>query len=383
MPRYFGYRRRLYGRRRYGRRYRRFYSPYRSWRRFGKTSPGSGVNVTVPQDFVIPLRFIGATAAERKTSRATLVSPMYNVTADNADIPNFGKTGLWQNAMFSTYCRLYDEMKINSVSYTCIVEEPIGGGNTFPVVEIVTAFDKKITTAEVAAVWPNFDRVSGFSSCRKYTAINNSIARFNRSCWATDLQERTSFFDVDPTTWDQVQGGDAAENVTGCQAWYAAGQNVMFFAPGMWVVGRTNGNFAANQTMYVRVQGRVNVTFRNPKLGPVAGVRGGDVRSVESEIAGKSVGGIGELESAFRKLQVSGDLGVDDDVLKKWKEKRLARKRKAMKIRAVLKAMGEEKDDDTLIDPEEEVLPDVDDDLLMDDDDPTQSIKELENKSSS
>ena len=42
-----------------------------------------------------------------------------------------------------------------------------------------------------------------FSSATVVSAINNSVAKTSRSCWSSDIQERTSFHDSTVTTTAQ------------------------------------------------------------------------------------------------------------------------------------------------------------------------------------
>lgn len=386
MPRFYNYRRGY--RRGYGRRYRRWYN--RSWSRFGSSRIANRSSRSQ-----ISLKFecndyrIMAIAANATEPTFTLnVTPFMNIFP--VSNKHLCMCNLIENDVYRRYVEMYDEVKIRGCVVKVTINSAVGSG-ALPSLTVNSCFDRKgcyedIRTAE--AVMSN-SSIKNSSAYMSKTFLNNSVCVFRRSCFASDLMEKIMFHDctIDPANVNRTVNGDTVASRAD-MTWMSSQYSTPFFCPNFWLgierpkeVNGADVNVALSVMWYV--------TFRNPKYGVAAAAKGGsgsevDVEPVERSKAGKSVSDVGELEDAFKKLRVSGVLGDDDDVLKKWKEKRLARKRKAMKVRALLKAMDEEKDDDTLIDPEEEVLPDDDDLLDMDDDDvPTQPIRELENKSSS
>ena len=59
---------------------------------------------------------------------------------------------------------------------------------------IVSTYDRMGTEAE-ALVGLTFDKLMNSSNVVIRNAVNNSVAKTARSCWASDIQERTVFHD--------------------------------------------------------------------------------------------------------------------------------------------------------------------------------------------
>ena len=378
MP-FYRNRRRWYGRRRFG--YRRW--PYSSWRRRGASLYRSQTSGARRFGIVIPVEQSLTIPCTGGTSYRCAITPFYSTDSADTQQKAWLKIGnLVTNTLFTTYCGLYDEVKINGFTVKFSITGTTRGATCG---KLYTCIDRHGAPDDFDDNNITLAKIQGGAEHQTFSFTSTDRATCVRYFNARDLMEKVTFVDSSIKVIPVGATSTAfAHNVTCVQDWYVNGRGgfvpMLFF-----VLDGLNGT--ANSACGVDITVKWNVTFRNPKFTPAAAAKG-DEKSVEVEpvrsVGAGKIDGVSDVEDAFKKLRLSGVLGDDDDVvLKKWKEKRMARKKKGMKIRALLKAMDEEKDDDTLIDPEEEVLPD--DDLLMEDDDdvPTQPIKELENKSSS
>jgi len=292
---------------------------------------------------------------------------------------------IMDNPLFQMYVRLYDEMKLNGVVYKFRVN---GVPGNVTAGSIYTAIDRHATARDLSIAKSYDEVVNGVEHQRfDYTSTDRAI--FTRSFWSRDLMEKAQFVDSTCHSTADYPSAGITSNVV--EDWYNMGRGG--FIPLLYLCAHSAGFASAGPTMTISCTVNYYLTFRNPKFKTAVD------RSVRSEAepvatkavdsrAGKFAQEMREpLDPKYAKMLESLELSAEDEaMLNKYQIARLARKKarleKVKKLRALEKEL--EKDDDTLIDPEEEVLPDVDDDLLMDDDDaPTQPIKELENKSSS
>lgn len=382
------YRRRFYGRRRwYGGRYNRRWR--RGWyRRSGVNRAQS--NATRRFKLVVPATTTVDLSVPQGGNEDSNVRSIFGLcnTAIGGEVR--GLCSLLCPSVIA-YCRLYDEVKIDwvSVNINCLDPFQDRAEACTLGVSIDRRFSHTEYTDQTAApnnLYPNVTNVFNSSSCQQLCLNTSSKRSMHVFCGAQDLIERVQFFDCDK---------DA--NNTYFRAWVDAGSNPNFFCPAIFMAARAGRPTAADAglTFHFRVDVKWGLTFRNPKYVPAGGAARGveDVEPVRSEGAGKDIDNFDELVDGLskyiRERPEPGDGEIDAIVERMEARKkakldalRLARKKARLeKIKKLRKEL--EKDDDTLIDPEEEVLPD--DDLLdMDDDDaPTQPIRELENKSSS
>lgn len=176
-----------------------------------------------------------------------------------------GNEGSLQHSqLYKTYCSLYEEVKIIGVKINMAVITPVGDTTT-PSLQIFSAWDRKRGDGEAA---PTGAEIVASSTSAVATAINNSVAKISRSCWASDLMEKA--------TWIDCTLG--ASNVN--DAWVAAGTNPNMFCPSfMWALCSPSLGAAHNVT--VSISYTYYLAFRNPKWGGSGGrsgaaMRGGD-----------------------------------------------------------------------------------------------------------
>lgn len=160
--------------------------------------------------------------------------------------------------LYLQYCQLYDEVKCIGTKASISIGTPIGTA-TVPSLTIVTAWDRRLSTHDIGNE-PGFAQLKNYGSQQTAVAVNNSIAKLVRSCYASDLLEKAQWHDCTV----QVAQGDAVD-----MAWAAAGENPNFFCPGMWL-GVAQGNTQAAQTITFQVEINYYFAFRNPKYGASA-----------------------------------------------------------------------------------------------------------------
>ena len=135
----------------------------------------------------------------------------------------------------------------------------------------MTAYDRSGSLAEAAQLRYNsegqlvlspttYDEVLESSGSVVRSAVNNSVAKLSRSCWASDIQERTTFHDCSLNS----KGNDTLYyNSTWSIGYFCPLLYVGFNLPAAAPQSKLDISFILSQTYYF--------TFRNPKFGAAAG----------------------------------------------------------------------------------------------------------------
>lgn len=242
--------------------------PYRSWRRSSVTrSQQSGrryFNISFPIENIVALTVTANQSFSNVLRTTSWVSPVG--TSDTDANRALHCCGLPGSIAYRKYCQLYDQVKINSVSFSVAIADTIGSGG-IPGVRVYTSWDRDFQNGE--ALMTSEELLNGPES-QVVTFINNSRAKFYRSNRASDLQERTTFIDstnkyTANVSWYNDQWGEGAAR--GCG-----------YSPSMSLVIQTSNTTTSNRTITLQIQARYNVTFRNPKFG--LAVDGGAAKSV-------------------------------------------------------------------------------------------------------
>ena len=247
-----------YPRRRYGRRYSRYrrygaYSRYRR-RRSGTSSTASSrgrIRVRVPVQQLVTLTI----PAQSTDSNVLTASPFYHGT----DRLPRGVCGAVAQPLYAAYVGLYDQVKCDGVVSNLSVVTPIGGTGGLNALQVIMAYDRFGCQNEVITDPITTASLFNFSSSVARSAINNSVAKMSRSCWASDIQERTSFHDSTiyssaVARWDRDFSSNAVK--------------VGYFAP-LTLIGVRLAASApeADQTVQVLLEQVYYFTFRQPKYG--------------------------------------------------------------------------------------------------------------------
>lgn len=261
MPTYVYKYRRRYGRR-YSR-YRRSYSRYRR-RRAGTSSTASSrgrirVRVPIQQVIAVPV------AARSTDSSIVTSSPFVQGTSQYAPLAVCGAVA---TPLYRAYANLYDQVKCDGVVTRLAILTPVGAGtSSSPAsVQVVMAYDRMGCQREVFNTAQDPEEpmttadIFNFSSATVVSAINNSVAKTARSCWSSDIQERTAFHDSTVTT--------IAQEATYVDFdWTSNSNRVPYFAPLTMIGFRLPGAPSADFVIQVMLEQTYYFTFRNPKYG--------------------------------------------------------------------------------------------------------------------
>jgi len=248
-------------RRRYPSRHRRRYYRRRYYRRRssgGSVSSRSRCRVVVKTQKVVTLTI----PANSRDSDVLSSSPYYDVTSSD-DIT--GCAGAVGSQLYQAYANLYDSVKCDGVISRISIISPVGGatGAVSTALTILTAYDRLGTKAEITATGVTRTTVSDlmkYSTVQSRTAINNSVAKTARMCWASDIQERTTFHDCSINT--------QSPSVTADSDWNNAANKVAYFAPA-FLCGVQLAAVQSTQaaTVNLLLEQVYYMTFRSPKFG--------------------------------------------------------------------------------------------------------------------
>ena len=290
-----------YPRRRYGRRYSRYrrygaYSRYRR-RRSGPSSTASSrgrLRVRVPVQQLVTLTI----PAQSTDSNVLTASPYYHST----DAVPRGVAGAVTQNLYNAYVGLYDQVKCDGVVSNLSVVTPIGGTGGLNAIQVIMAYDRFGCQNEVISERLTTAQLFNFSSSVARSAINNSVAKMSRSCWASDIQERTVFHDstLSASTvarWDR----DFSSNAN----------KVGYFAP-LTMIGVRLAAAAPESatTVQVLLEQVYYFTFRQPKYGgdpsataslrsiPVTMDQRSDTRVLDGERDMDDAGGLDDEDAA-------------------------------------------------------------------------------------
>lgn len=287
MAYYSRYRRRY--RRAYGRyrRYGRYYGRYRRRsyaRKYVNGSSRSVIRLKVPisssQSFTQP--------ANTQGTPGSLVACPF--------VPSNLPYSPLSSPLYRQYAVLYDEVKCIGVKSRISVVSSVGGSD-IPALRIYSAWDRRFSTSEMQD-GITFADIQAYSTAQVATAVNNSVAKIERSCWASDLMERAQWHDCSLAT----SGASIVDPV------YSNSVNVNFFAPGLLLAFCVPNQTAAT-TINISVENTYYYAFRNPKWGAAVG---SGAKSVAAPVDGGDV----PVRSAAAVLDGPLDptLVVDEDI---------------------------------------------------------------------
>jgi len=251
MPYYSRYRRRYPSRYRRRIGYRRRY--YRRRSSGGSVSSRSRTRVRVPTQTVVTLTIAaGSTDSDVLTS-----SPWIGGTVDS---PHCVASAV-QTQLYRNYCNLFDQVKCDGVVSKISLVTNIGGSSGLQALTIVSTYDRMGTEAE-ALVGLTFDKLMNSSNVVIRNAVNNSVAKTARSCWASDIQERTVFHDCTISKKSQMTDGYFDED------YHSNLSKVGYFSPMLNLgVRLPAASPTAATTVTLLLEQTYYFTFRNPKFG--------------------------------------------------------------------------------------------------------------------
>lgn len=276
----------FYGRRyRRYRRYKRFYRRYgrygrRSYaRRYVNGSSRSSIRLKVP----CTGSYTWTQAANTQGTNTTRFSPFVDSSSTISPL---------NSGLYRAYANLYDEVKCIGMKLKLSVSSAVGGSD-IPSLQIYTAFDRRFGIGEAV---PTFSQLKEYSTYMVATAVNNSVAKLERSLYASDLLEKAQ--------WHDSSLG-LAGGVYSDLAYNAAGDNPNFFAPAAFI-----SMCIPDKTTQTSVTGTVDImyyfSFRNPKYGgssvgakvSVEAVDPIERRGLDDDDGGMDVDDISDVEPA-------------------------------------------------------------------------------------
>lgn len=238
-------------RRRYPQRYRRYFRRYRRYyrRRFVNGSSRSTVRLKVP---VIQTFNVTRPANSHGTTFARFC-PFHTWSAANTTPSALG------SELYRIYCDLYDEVKCIGMKVKVNICNQVGGTD-IPSLEIYTALDRRTGYGEPNVTFANVRKFSTFSMA---TAVNNSVAKIERSCYASDLMEKAQWHDCSLTL---TKDGDGNVTAASDSAYVQAGANPNFFVP-CFFLGFDVPTKTTEITINFTTEVMYYFSFRNPKYG--------------------------------------------------------------------------------------------------------------------
>lgn len=172
---------------------------------------------------------------------------------------------------------MYDQVKVDGFKLNFSITSGIGPGGTFPSLTVYTAVDRKLAqndfaesqTSEPAnSHYPVASELRNSSSYLASVALNNSVTKMVRSCYASDLFEKASFADASYHVASLKVNNVASQNVRCLSATDPAFVPCMFFAVDTGSSKDTQNSRDCNVVIEIIYY----LTFRNPKYGGAASV---------------------------------------------------------------------------------------------------------------
>ena len=211
--------------------------------------------------------------------------------------------------LYRAYANLYDQVKCDGVVTRLAILTPIGAGtSTSPSsVQVVMAYDRMGCQREVFNTAQDPEeplttaKLFDFSSATVVSAINNSVAKTSRSCWSSDIQERTSFHDSTVTT-------TAQESTYVDYDWTSNSNRVPYFAPLTMIGMRLPGAPSADFVIQVMLEQTYYFTFRNPKYGGSANASVQSVKHIPATMRARA-----DTRSLASEQDAMEDAGGLDD----------------------------------------------------------------------
>lgn len=241
--------------RRYARRgFKRYFRRYT--RKFINGSSKSTVRVKIPVSF---------TDAMTQQANATSTGTTAYCPLQSSQFKGSAITSL----LYRTYCNLYDQVKLIGMKYKISIINQIGNA-TIPALEIYTAIDRNYGYGESI---PSASEMQVYSTFQKATALNNSVAKLTRSCYASDAMEKMIWHDA------SIGTPDAYYHDT---AWETAGANPNFFVPA-FMMCMAVPTTTASTTINYSIDCMYYFAFRNPKYGGSTVNRGSlEIESIDT-----------------------------------------------------------------------------------------------------
>lgn len=273
MARFF--RRRRYFRRRLGyrRKYRRYRKKYRRLK-LANASSRSRTSVKLRSAFDVNLHF---NARAKMNLNPLLIAPFVDAYEyGDHHFPEGWPESVYptnscllsDNNIFETYGKLYEEFKLEFMGVKLAITTPINDTSPNPQsVTVTTAWDRKFLATEATQLTVQEQIVRSPSAVRT-TALNNSVAKFNRWIRPSDLQEYINWTSCEWSKESQA-ALDSIPNVPKrfLSSWNRASWVTTTFSPMFAAVFERSNAVEQATDLRVHVECIYVVTFRNPRFG--------------------------------------------------------------------------------------------------------------------
>lgn len=269
MPR--TYRRRRAYRRPYGRaRYRRWWrrpGSYRFNRRIANRGSRSGTAVAIRGTTNVPFSI----ANGNYYSNMFIINPfVINITPAATRENDVYNIFLANDALFRTYCSLYDQMKIERIGYKFTAIDTVGAGGQLGAVRLVCAWDRCGYFRDLyTGNRPQVNNLVYMAGTRSAMFANNSRVKMYVQLRPSDLQERSSWFDVDPVelTVTAASSGFANNQIFRASPPFAAQGSPGNFFPTLYCALYSPIQNGTGNAIPINIMLDIycTVSFRNPK----------------------------------------------------------------------------------------------------------------------
>jgi hypothetical protein len=183
--------------------------------------------------------------------------------------------------LFQTYCKLYDEVKVDSMKLTLAIVKLPAGASGF---KCISAVDRHCTMDDI------FVRqgVAGLQGCaesqtRMFTSLQN--AKVFRTVYARDLSERTSFVDSTLGSRTVAASGQAPQYTqSSLKDFLEAGSLWGAFFPVINFMFQFGTATTADDTIVFQFTCEYTFTFRNPKFAITSVAKSLDLPVTRGEI---------------------------------------------------------------------------------------------------
>ena len=176
---------------------------------------------------------------------------------------------------FTSFAAVYDEVRLTGVRYVINCRSNIGAGG-IPSITFHTCWERSKPVNSFVNTAPNATTISNSPSAQSVTALNNTVNKFSRSCYPSDLFERIDF--VNSQTYDKnlevnnfAMPPSTAHSTVQTTMIVAAGEDPHeghpSFFPVFYLVANAHGTAEVLRTLDLNITCYCTFEFRGPKYG--------------------------------------------------------------------------------------------------------------------
>lgn len=177
--------------------------------------------------------------------------------------------GVFEHELFSIYDQLYTQFRIEGMKVNFAVTNPIGSGGDFSNLSVYCSIERETTGDDYQASYdpsnptaPHYPlpyELVHAANTPVAMAVNNSITRFQRQVWASDLMERCNYADVGTRLVTRTINGEVNMSMRELYG------NNPFFSPTLFFTVGTSDVRSSQRVVNILCDITYYVAFRNPK----------------------------------------------------------------------------------------------------------------------